>query len=449
MFDRNIQEQLISWSSTQNRKPLVLRGARQVGKTTVVDQFSKNFDTYVYLNLEKEEDKNIFSLNQKLEQLILAIFLVKNKKQEGRILLFIDEIQESKEAIKQLRYFFEERPELYVIAAGSMLETIFDQNINFPVGRVDFIFLRPVCFIEFLNAIGEEQAVEIFDSKMPFPEYGLEKLFNLFHEYALIGGMPEVVQFYSKRKDLVALRRIYESLVNSYIGDIEKYSKSTKSGNVIRDVFTMAFLNANQRIHFNKLAGTNYGGREVGAAFRSLEKVLLLHLIYPTLSTELPLQPSHRKAPKLQVLDTGLMSYQLGLQENLIGVDDLNNVYKGNFIEHLVGQELLASRFEVSHRLNFWVRDKKGSDAEIDFIVNYKGNLIPIEVKSGATGKLKSLHIYMGQAPHKMAVRLYRGEVRIDEIRTISGEKYMLMSLPYFLAFKIDKYLDWFESEIQ
>ena len=198
MFKRKILDELNKWKDKSDRKPLVIRGARQVGKTTVVNLFSKQFDKYIYLNLENSEDREIFENNLSFDKLLEAIFFLKNvKKNSGTILIFIDEIQNVSNAVTQLRYFYENAKDLFVISAGSLLETLLDKNINFPVGRVEYLVLKPLSFEEFLLAIGEAPAVEMLNT-IPLPDFAHKKLLGLFHRFVLIGGMPEVVKKYTE-----------------------------------------------------------------------------------------------------------------------------------------------------------------------------------------------------------------------------------------------------------
>jgi len=204
---------------------LILRGSRQVGKTTLVDFFSKEFTTYLYLNLEKNPSaSNLFEKEQEIEDLLADIFLFSNKgKKPGKTLLFIDEIQNSKTAIMKLRYFYEAKiPELYVIAAGSLLETMLNKKVLFPVGRVEYMAVRPCVFNEFLLATGETQLEKAL-LNCHIPDTLHIKTMNLFNTFTVIGGMPEVMADYAENKDFVGLNAIYESLLTSFRDDIEKY----------------------------------------------------------------------------------------------------------------------------------------------------------------------------------------------------------------------------------
>ena len=212
MFNREIINNLKEWTVRDNRKPLVLRGARQVGKTTAVEMFAKEFDQYITLNLEKEEERMIFETSYPFQDLLMALFYyAKKDRYSGRTLIFIDEIQNCPKAVSLLRYFKEEAGDLFVIAAGSLLETIMDRKISYPVGRVEFMMLHPVSFREFLAATGENQSLDLFN-RDEVPAFAHTQLMRFFKKYLTIGGMPQVVEQYARNKDLTALQPIYESL---------------------------------------------------------------------------------------------------------------------------------------------------------------------------------------------------------------------------------------------
>lgn len=448
MFNRTIVHELEKWAEKKNRKPLVIRGARQVGKTTVVNQFAEKFEQYIYLNLELPADRKPFEDFKDLETLVQTLFFLKSKEYSKRkkTLLFIDEIQEVPQAFNILRFFYEQMPEIPVISAGSLLETIFDNKLSFPVGRVEFLVVRPVSFIEFLEAIGEMDALKQLNN-IPLKSFAHEKLLSLFHTYALIGGMPEIVKEYAETKDITSLNKLYDSLIASYMDDVEKYAHSNSQVQIIRHVIKASYYEAGKRIKFQGFGKSNYNSKEIGEALRTLEKALLLNLIYPTISSKLPIVPEPQKSPRLQLLDTGLMNYSAGIQKEIIGTSDLNNVYQGTVIEHLVGQELLSNNYNALSALNFWVREKKTSTAEVDYVIAHDGKLIPIEVKSGKEGKLKSLHLFMEESPNKIAIRFYAGELLESEAFTPSGKKYHLLNLPYYLVSQLPKYIEWMNKK--
>lgn len=445
MFDRKLNQELEKWKDKENRKPLVIRGARQVGKTTLVNQFAQNYKQYIYLNLEFSEDRELFETFTTIENLVQALFFLKNKtlSLKSKTLIFIDEIQAAPKALNTLRYFYEFAPEISVIAAGSMLETLFDKNISFPIGRVEYMVIRPVSFPEFLSALGEAAALDQL-IQIPLADFAHSKLIRLFHTYALIGGMPEIVQHYAKHKDLVALSPIYNALISGYLDDVEKYATYNSQIQHIRHCIQSSFAQAGKRIKFEGFGNSPYKSREMGESLRMLEKALLLQLIYPSTASTLPLVADLRKSPRLQILDSGLLNYFVGIQQDILGTSDLNSIYQGALIEHLVGQELLAFQFNSLSGLHFWVREKKESTAEVDYLFLFHGQIIPIEVKSGKEGTLKSLHVFMDLAPHNLAIRLYAGALKITESVTTKGKKYQILNLPYFLVSQIEKYMQWF-----
>jgi len=442
MFRRKILSDLNEWAKSTQRKPLVLRGARQVGKTTAVEMFAANFDTVLKFNLERIADLKLFQDHTDIETLVPALFFNRRKPMhQGRTLIFIDEIQNSPEAVAMLRYFYEEFPDYYVVAAGSLLETLIEKQIHFPVGRVDFRVIRPVSFSEFLHASQESQALEALDTT-PFPAYAHDHVIKLLRTYTFICGMPAVVEHYLETTDLVRLRPVYDSLIASYLDDVEKYAPSERVVQILRFVIKQSFYFASSRITFQGFGKSVFNSRDIGNAFRLLEKAMLLSLVYPTIETRQPLIPDIRKSPRLQLVDTGLVNFMSGLQQNLFGNQHLSEIYGGRIAEHLTGQELLSLTSGVLDRLDFWIREKRQSQAEVDFLIAYKGLAIPVEVKSNKAGQLRSLHQFMDAAPHDIAVRIFSGIYSLEEHQTFAGKKFRLLSLPFYLVHRIYDYLD-------
>ncbi len=441
MFSRSIIAKLDIWATKRNRKPLIIRGARQVGKTSVINLFAEKFDKYIYLNLDKSEDLALFSNDYPFQDVVDSIFFAKSvEKKAGKTLIFIDEIQNSARAVSLLRFFFEDNPELFVIAAGSLLETLIDNQISFPVGRVEYMAMHPCSFEEYLTATGEQQAIEILNQNL-VPEYAHTKLLSLFKQYAIIGGMPEIVKNYAENRDLIKLKPLYDGLIVSYQDDVEKYARNSSMTHVIRFIIENAFLSAGERITFEGFANSNFRSREMGEAFRLLEKTMLLQMVYPIMNTSLPIDLKNR-SPKLQLLDTGLVNYKSGIQGELLGSMNIEDAYRGKIAEHLVGQELLSSENSVLARLNYWARDTRNAQAEVDFVIIFNGLVVPIEVKSGATGKLRSLHRFMDEAPHTWAVRIYSGKLNVETVSTLAGKAYTLINLPFYLAGRLAKVLE-------
>ena len=433
MFERRIQNQLHEWAEKNNRKPPILRGARQVGKTTIVEQFGKEFDNFLSLNLEKKEAKDLFESTDDVKMLLPLLFLYDNKPQRpGRTLLFIDEIQSSPQAVALLRYFYEELPELYVIAAGSLLENMLDKHISLPVGRVEYMALHPCSFIEFLQAIGEGRFVDwILEARLP--EAFHQQLMLLFNSYALIGGMPEIVARYAANRDVVSLSDTYNQLLNAYKNDVEKYAETNTQAAVIRYILEEGWGYAGQAVTLGGFAQSAYKARETGEAFRTLEKALLLELVYPTTHTIMPATTDLKRAPKLIWLDTGLVNYAAEIQKEYLLSKDLTDTWRGMAAEQIVAQELKALSNEVGKKQKFWVRAKRGSSAEVDFVYIYGGKIIPIEVKNGHNAHLKSIHQFMNETEHDLAVRIWSGNYAIDEVTTNEGKHFKFINLPFYM----------------
>ncbi|MBN2001211.1 ATP-binding protein [candidate division KSB1 bacterium] len=441
MINRTVTTKLIEWEKKDNRKPLIIRGARQVGKTTIINNFSKNFDQYIYLNLELLEDKEIFDAPLPFDDLLMSIFLIKNKQRQRQTLIFIDEIQNNPRAIQLLRYFYEKSPDIFVIAAGSLLEAAISKNINFPVGRVEYLVMRPLSFAEFLSALDENEALHALET-FPCPYSAHLALRKLFVKYLLVGGMPEAVFEYCKNQDITQINPVYESLIVSYKDDVEKYAGNATQIHLIRNIMDSIFVQAGMRIKFEGFGNSPYRSRDVGEALRSLEKALLLHLVYPFTGHIPPILPDRKKAPKLFFLDSGLVNYFSGIQSEILLSQDISSLYKGRILEQVIGQEILTVSFSPLWHLNFWIRDKKQSNAEMDFIFLHQNKIIPIEVKSGAMGRLRSLFQFIDESPYALAIRLYDGPVQIEKTKTIKGKEYLLCNLPWYLAGQIDKYCE-------
>ncbi len=445
MFNRSALTYLEQWKTSSNRKPLIIRGARQVGKTTLVKQFAKTYKQHISLNLEKESDRNFFEITDDVKKIVETLFLSKNLSSNvNDTLLFIDEIQESPKAIHLLRYFYEEIPDLHIISAGSLLEFAMHKVSNFPVGRVEYLYLYPLNFLEYLEAIKHYEALEHLN-QIPIKSFAHKPLLELFNRFAIIGGMPEVIKvFIDNNHGLVDLPKIYESIWSTYQNDVEKYAKSETERKVIKHIMATAQNYVDLRIKFQNFGNSNYRSREVGEAMRSLDDAKIIQLIYPTTDIEIPIKPDLKKSPRLQFLDTGLVNHSLGLQSQMIGLNNLCTTYKGAIIPHLITQELISLNTLSSKNPHFWVREKKQSSSEIDLVFQHDNKIIPIEIKSGSTGSLKSLHQFIEMTNHPYAIRIYEGEYKIEKTKTPSGVPYLLMNIPYYLGTKIPEYIDYF-----
>lgn len=443
MFERIAIRYLRSWAAKEERKPLVLRGARQVGKTTLVELFAKDFDTYIYLNLEERENAELFAADYSFEDLLAGIYFKANKQQDAnkRTLIFIDEIQNEPKAVQVLRYFYEKRPDLYVIAAGSLLESLMGRHISFPVGRVEYMALHPCTFVEFLKAMGQNVIAEQIE-QVSLPASLHSHAMDLFKKYMIVGGLPEAVANYAQFNDLVRLNGVFNSLLSGYRDDVEKYANKPKEQDAIRYILNYGWTAAGHRIQFAKFTGSTFKAAEAGNAFRTLEKTLLLELVYPLTSSSLPILPDLKKSPKLLWLDTGLVNYVAGMQEDLLFNKDADELWNGDIAEHVVGQELLGATYNFGEKRMFWVRDAKNSQAEVDFLIRYKSHLLPIEVKTGNNAKLRSLHLFMEESKETIALRLWNGPMTSDTIPKSNGETFTLYNIPLYYASHLQHFLD-------
>ncbi|MFC2101642.1 DUF4143 domain-containing protein, partial [Bacteroidota bacterium] len=294
------------------------------------------------------------------------------------------------------------------------------------------------------------------------PNYGYERIVSLFHRFCLVGGIPDVVESYSSAKTINALAPFYENHLEALFATISSLAYTGKTTERLEQIYQDSFTFAATRITYRGFSNPEFRSREVGMAFRLLQSSRLLHLIYPTTKTTLPWSIDTRRSPRIQLPDTGLVNYFTGIQEVLSDQEDLSSVFNRQISLHIVAQELLGtggsgetsvaseasgaggeSGVNVSS-LHFWVRDKTQSSAQVDFVIGYEGLMIPVEVKRGEPGRLRSLHQFVEAADHPFAVRLYAGPLSVTEAKTVAGKTYYLMSLPYFLGGKIREHLEGF-----
>lgn len=441
MFRRKILEKLSEWKHDKGHKPLILRGARQVGKTTVVNEFGNQFENYLYFNLEISTNVKLLEMDIPLNDLVGMLFASLNKPQkQGDTLIFIDEIQNSPKTIALLRYFYEQRPDLYIIAAGSLLENLVDVKVSFPVGRVQYLALRPCSFFEFLGAIGKRNLLEVLSLKADYTKAFHEELMHHFNQYAIVGGMPEAVQKYAESQDIITMEDIYEALIQSYKDDSEKYVKGNKLTDVVRFILSYGWSFSGETITLGNFAHSGYKSREVGEAFRLLEKAMLLELAYPVSSTRLPVIPETKRMPKLIWFDTGLVNYQAGVRSEIIGSTDMVDSWRGHIAEQITAQELLTLEDRVGLIRSFWAKPNNG--AEVDFIITHQSKVYPIEVKSGSNAHLRSLQVFMDSSESNVAIRIWSKPYSVDDVQTPKGKPFRLINLPFYLIGHLHRILD-------
>jgi uncharacterized protein len=446
MFSRNIVDLLYDWKNKKDRKPLVVRGARQVGKTSAIHQFGNEaFKSYIPINLEIESHAALFARMLPIAELIQLIQLKFNKKiSPGATLLFIDEVQNSAIAMNQLRYFHEEMPGLHVIAAGSLLEVkMKSEGFSFPVGRVEYCYLHPVTFDEFLGAQGETEALRYLISVKQDTVISEEihtMLQKKFNTYLLVGGMPEAVAHYAESRSFIDVDPVYESILTGLRDDVSKYASDTKA-KYIQHIIEHASKYVGLPVKYEKFGESSFRSREMSEAFDVLEKAMLINRVFASTSKQMPVIGNLKKSPKLLHLDIGLVNYQLGVRSEIAMTEDINAVYHGQVAEQIAGQSLLAMNPRRHVILHYWRREEKGATSEVDYLIVITDRLIPIEVKSGKTGTLRSLHNLMDESRNDFAVRIYSGPLRIEKVTTPNKKKFTLLSVPFYLLFRIQDLL--------
>jgi len=423
---RDIYNYLCEWKNEINRRPLLLRGARQTGKTYIVNELGKKeFPLYILLNFERNpEFKDIFTTNSP-KDIIEKIALFTGKKVEiGKTLLFLDEIQECPQAIVALRYFFEEMPDLHIIGAGSLLEfTLHSENFKMPVGRIQYLFLFPLSFGEFLDALGENSLREyVMDiTNLPkLPETLHTKLNEYVRKYFLLGGMPAVVQEYCTNGDILKCTKIQRSIIDTYIDDFAKYSSKIKHRYLQKIIETVPTI-VGQKFVYAKVDNT-IKSRELKEALELLEMAGIIYRVKRTGGAGIPLETNVKdNFFKTLFLDIGLMHAMNGIHAETAKEKDFTAIFKGAVSEQFTGQELIAYQNRgTKPKLYYWAREEKNSNAEIDFLIQKNSDIVPIEIKSGSTGQLKSLNMFLETYKIKNGIKIsqspYQSELPVVSI---------------------------------
>jgi len=399
---RLINYDLLQWMISKPRKPLLMRGARQVGKTHAVRLLGEAFTHFVEINFEKRQDFiEIFEKNLDPFRIIDALTAMTNQSIiPGETLLFFDEIQSCPKAITALRYFYEEIPELHVIAAGSLLDFAIEE-VGVPVGRIQYCFVHPMTFMEYLAALGNKSLFEmILQQQQPLSEIFHLKLFDILGRYMLLGGMPEVIAESLNQNSLPTVSRLQHSIIDTYRDDFPKYARKFQI-KYVEALFNQIPHFIGQSFKFSNIQG-NYQKRELEPALNLLMKAGIIHKIYRTAGNGIPLgAEANLEKFKLLFLDIALNQVMLGNKTSNWLLNPLEEfINKGFLAEAYVGQEILAySSSYIKTDLYYWHRDKQGSNAEVDYLIQFNENIIPIEVKSGKGTTLKSLHLFLENRP--------------------------------------------------
>jgi uncharacterized protein len=402
---RALYENLIEWKSSQRRKPLLLQGARQVGKTWLINEFGKNeYKHYIYLNFEQTPNlKTLFTNDLSPQKIIenIGLFLGKKVNNEHTLICF-DEIQNCQEALTSLKYFQEQAPEFHLIAAGSLLGVSLGKTSSFPVGKVNFLTLYPLSFAEYLEAIGEQLLVEKATVLENLPELLHEKMLELLKMYFFLGGMPEVVVDYIQNRDIKAARKIQNDILKAYQRDFSKYSDPSQALKVSEIWQSVPFQLAkeNKKFLYNDVKNTARAST-YQQSIEWLKNAGLIHVVYQIRAAKLPISgyADYTKF-KVYILDTGLLGAMLNLSSDIIlKPNELFSEYNGAFVENYTCLELLKT---IEQDLFYWSSER---EAEVDFVFQWNNDIYPLEVKSGMNRNTKSLRVYAEKYQPKLLFR--------------------------------------------
>lgn len=411
-LSRKIDKELAAWRQEKEGKPLLIRGARQVGKSTAIRELAKQFDSFLEINFEEQRRvHSLFEGDLEPKELCENLSILYNVPIiPGKTLLFFDEVQACIPAISSLRFFYEKYPELHIIAAGSLLEFALAEIPSFGVGRIRSLFIYPLSFDEYLEGVGERQ---LLDAKRnaslqnPLAEAIHQKLLTHLKRFLIIGGMPEVVAGYAQNGNLSRCEQALDDLITSLTADFAKYKKQVPFLR-ISEVFDSVVQQAGGKFIFTK-AVTNANHKQIKEATDLLMMAGLVIPVTHTAANGLPLgAEANSKKRKLMILDTGIFQRLLGLTiSEILLEDDFDVINKGAIAEQYVGLELLkSSSFYRQENLYFWHREAKSSNAEVDYVIQQKGNIIPIEVKSGKKGSMQSLFLFLEEKKAPFGIRI-------------------------------------------
>ncbi len=441
---RQALKYLNDWKDSSNRKPIVIRGARQVGKSYLARLFgNSNFDNLIEVNFENDIGvHNCFKDLQPKETIDFLQTKFKQRIIPGKTLLFLDEIQALPIVLAKLRYFYEQLPELHIIAAGSLLDFVLaEHDFSMPVGRIEYLHLGPMTFEEYLLATNNEITLEhlhnfSFGNKWFEPAH--QMLIEEFRKYCIIGGMPEAVANFAQTESYFEVNKILESILTNYIDDFNKYGKKIDTV-LMQKVFTKIPLLVGQKIKYVNI-DRDINSRILSDALNNLELAKVINRIYHTNANGIPLGAEiNYKRFKTLFLDVGLLCKSCNLDiTDIIDINDLSLVNSGAICEQFVGQHLLYDfPFYQRPELHCWMRQKTGTSSEIDYVIQQGSNIIPVEVKAGTTGSLKSLQVFVAQKNTKLALRLNSDLPSIVEaesnIKDQEKKKYQLVSLPFYM----------------
>ncbi|MFA6036578.1 MAG: AAA family ATPase [Legionellales bacterium] len=442
---------LQTWFQQDGRKPLVLRGARQVGKTYLVREFARvNGLELIELNFEKNPEYKSLFVSNDVKKIVLLLEALQNKVIEPTAcLLFLDEIQVVPELLAKLRWFAEDLPQLPVIAAGSLLDFVLNEHdFSMPVGRINYFHLEPLSFEEFLLAIGRDKLVEFLESfKMgdEIPKVLHEQLLGYLRDYFLIGGLPAAVVAWIRSESLITVNQVQQDLLATYRDDFNKYAKRINKDRLEEVLFSVPRQLSSKFVYSR--VNKEIPSMILKKALDLLCTARVCHIVSSNHAQGIPLAGGKKATPfKVIFLDTGLTHNLMGLNMQQLQ-QPVQLMYEGAIAEQFVGQMLRTlNPYFIEPELYYWNRDIPNSSAEVDYILQQGQQLIPIEVKAGSTGTLKSLHLLMGMRQWPLAVRINSDYPTITLIDTMTvlqqRAHYKLLSLPLYLIGQLRRLID-------
>lgn len=426
---------LLDWKDRSEHLPLLIRGARQVGKTYLVEHFGRLFfENMVSINFElSPEYIACFATLKPVEVLNKIQILANQTIIPGKTLLFLDEIQECPNAIMALRYFKEQLPQLHVIGSGSLLEfAISQEGFSMPVGRVQYLYLRPLSFVEYLQAIEQTKILEFIQNVTitdQIPEVIHLTALKFVREYMILGGMPAVINTYINTNELMQCQELQTLLLRTYQNDFAKYASSARH-KYLEQVYERTPNLVGQQIKYVNFSDSD--PRYLRDAITALKKAGVIYPVYATSASGIPLSTYvNEKKFKLLFVDIGLMKRASKLDIDLLFQESLILLNRGAIAEQFVGQELLAyqSAFEEAE-IHYWERSAKSSVAEVDYLIQMNKSILPIEVKAGKTGSLKSLHQLMKDKELPLGIRISEQPLEI---------KKQILSIPLYLVSQLTR----------
>lgn len=446
---RSLYDYLVSWKSRYNRKPLIVRGARQVGKTYLIRQFGQNqFAHYIEINFDETPQKAaIFesgNIKQTLEYLSLesGIPVI-----PGKTLIFLDEIQRVPWLFAKLRYFYEKAPDIHIIAAGSLLDFILNEHqFSMPVGRVEYLFMGPMDFPEFLTSINQKDVLSFirnWEPKTPIPLPIHEKLIALTRLYTAIGGMPSAIDTYIKTDSFQQVEMEQSSIIQTCRDDFSKYGKKIDAGLLRLTLEKIPQLIGNKI----KYVDINRDKRaaEISSSIRMLQMAHLLYCVHHSAGNAPPLSSQKKERDfKPLFLDIGLMMNSLNMKITGLLDKGLIAANNGAVAEQFIGQHLLYSGEPFKEpELYYWNREKRNAAAEVDYLIQQESNIVPVEVKAGVSGTLKSLHTFIHEKSTPYALRFNLAPPSITDlnIKTTHGQpaQCKFLSLPLYLISETER----------